>query len=245
MSSLPHIILVRPQEPGNVGSVARAMANMGLEDLVVVDSDAPHGEMARRLAVGAHHILDRHRPAATLDEALAPYARLVGTASSRARRFAAGAPVVDPRELPKLLAQDPPGTPTAVVFGPEPSGLTDDELARLNPVVTVPCSPEQPTLNLSQAVLIITYELFRGRLEARQDEAVTAPVEPSERASAAERAGLLGHVRATLEDAGFARDDTFDAVMKDLERLSGRAGLSRREVTLLRGICRRVGHAVR
>jgi TrmH family RNA methyltransferase len=228
-----------------VGSVARAMANMGLRDLVVVGSQAPHGEMARRMAVGAHEVLDRHRPAATLDEAVAPYARLVGTASSRARRFAAGAPVVDPRELPALLALDPPGTPTALVFGPEPSGLTDDELARTNPVVTIPCSPEQPTLNLSQAVLILAYELFRARLTERRDEAVERSADLPEPATSEERAGLLEHVRSALEAAGFARDDTFGAVMKDLERLSGRAGLSRREVTVLRGICRRVGHAVR
>lgn len=239
--SLPHIILVRPRESGNVGAAARAMANMGLEDLVIVDPGAPVDGTARAFAVGAAQVLDRHRRVGSLEEALAPYARLVGTTSVRARKDPGSAPLITARELPARLAADPPETPTALVFGPEPSGLTDAELALLSPLVTVPCSPDQPTLNLAQAVLVVTYELFLARLAAGEEvRSEPLPAEPDAApATASEVAGLLEHVRHTLAAVGFARDDSFEAVMRDLDRLGARARLTQREVRILRGICRR------
>lgn len=221
--------------------MARAMANMGLEGLVIVDPGAPIGGTAQAFAVGAHGILDRHRRVGSLGEALAPYRRVVGTTSSRDRRIGPAVPLLHPRELPAFLADDPPGTPTALVFGPEPSGLTAEELAPLSPLVRIPCAPEQPTLNLAQAVLILAWELFEDR--RRRGRAAEAPAgeatdtEPV--ASAAAVAGLLEHARRVLEGVGFARDDTFEAVMLDLRRLAARSEITEREVTILRGICRR------
>lgn len=251
MSRSPHIILVRPQEEGNVGSVARAMANMGLSRLVIVEPGAPVGATARAFAVGAGEILDRHRRSGSFDEALAPYRRAVGTTSTRDRRIAPSVPLLTPRELPEALAVDPPETPTALVFGPESSGLTAEELARLSPLVSVPCSPAQPTLNLAQAVLIVAYELFLDRLQRGDERAASEG-----QGAAGERAddppatldrleGLFGHVRQSLAAVGFDRDDTFEATLLDLRRLAGRAAVSDREVAILRGICRRTLHAVR
>lgn len=252
MARDPHIILVRPQEEGNVGSVARAMANMGLRQLVIVEPGAALGDTARAFAVGAHGVLDGHRRAASLEEALAPYRRTVGTTSTRDRRIGAQVPLLSPRELPAELDRDPPGTPTALVFGPEPSGLTADELARLSPLVSVPCSLSQPTLNLAQAVLILAYELFLHRLRRGEVEGAGVAgsgVETPERqelpASAAEVEGLFDHGREVLAAVGFDRDDTFEATLRDLRRLSGRAALTGREVSILRGICRRTLNALR
>lgn len=243
--ALPHIVLVRPQEEGNLGAVARAMANMGLSDLVVVEPGAAAGPTARAFAVGAGHLLDRHRRVASLEEALAGRQRVVATTSTRARVFGGGQPLVTPRELPAVLAGDPPGTATAIVFGPEPSGLTDAELALASPLVWVPCAPEQPTLNLAQAVLIVAYELFLARLAGGEARAALPQTEDDEPAPAGEVAGLLAHVRRTLTAVGFARDGTFEQVSRDLTRLAGRAALNRREVAILRGICRRTLHALR
>src|SRR6185295_5065824 len=94
----------------------------------------------------------------SLGEALAPFGRVVGTTSTRDRRL--GVPVASARELPALLAADPPGTATALVFGPEVGGLTNEELALAGVVVNIPCSAVQPTLNLAQAVLLVAYELW-------------------------------------------------------------------------------------
>lgn len=243
-SDLPHIILVRPQEQGNVGAAARAMANMGLSRMVIVEPGVPIGHTARAFAVGAGHVLDGQRRAASLEEALAPYQRVVGTTSTRDRQLAGGIPVVGPRELPAILADDPPGTATAIVFGPEASGLTREELHHTSPVVSVPCAPEQPTLNLAQAVLVVAYELHAARLQ-RQGGAEPRETPSSEEdrpASAAQREGLLAHVEETLQAVGFGRNDSFPVVLADLRSLAARAALTRREVAILRGICRRTLH---
>lgn len=233
----PAVVLVRPREEGNVGSAARAMANMGLDRLILVEPAAETGKVATAFAVGAKHVLDGALRAGSLPEALAPFRRIVGTTSSRDRR--PGIPVLEPRELPGWLAQDAPDTPTALVFGPEVGGLTNEELAMAGAVVTIPCSPVQPTLNLAQAVLIVSYELFVARGTPRL--AVSSPEPP---ATAAELDGLLGHAAQVLEKVGFARDDSFEGVLRDLRRLAARAAPDSRDVAILRGICRRTQRAL-
>ncbi len=225
------VVLVRPEEEGNVGAVARAMANMGLERLVLVAPAAPIGRRARALAVGAGQVLDGASVLDTLEKALAPFQRVVGTTSARGRRQRA----IAPRGLAARLAAEPAAS-TALVFGPEASGLTADELARCAWIVQVPCAPRQPTLNLAQAVLIVAYELHL----ARHPRLASAPVDP--RAPAGEVDALFDQLRPVLAATGFARDDTFEGVLRDLRRLAARAGLTAREVAILRGICRRAGH---
>ena len=158
---VPAVVLARPQEEGNIGAAARAMANTGLSDLILVDPVVEIGSVARAFAVGAAGILDRARVFGSLREALAPFRRVVGTTSARAREHRAV--LITPRELPERLAADPPRTLTALLFGPEASGLTNDELALCSLMVQIPSSSRQPTLNLSQAVLILAYELYTAR----------------------------------------------------------------------------------
>lgn len=235
----PAIVLVRPREEGNVGSTARAMANMGLERLILVEPAAVLGNVATAFAVGARHVLAGAQRVADLREALAPFRRIVGTTSNRDRRWEV--PVIPPRELPVHLARDPPGTPTAILFGPEVGGLTNEELALASLLVTIPCSPVQPTLNLSQAVLIVAYELFLGRGEPPPPLAVGQPDPP---ATTAELDGLFDHAADVLRRIGFERDDSFPGVLRDLRRLAARATPNSREVAILRGICRRAQRAL-
>ena len=238
----PAVVLVRPREEGNVGSTARAMANMGLSRLILVEPAPELGGTARAFAVGARAVLDGAVRAASLPEALAPFRRVVGTTSTRDRRL--GIPILAPRELPAWLGQyspdTAPDTPTALVFGPEVGGLTNEELALAGAVVTIPCSPVQPTLNLSQAVLILAYELFLARGETPAGDAWEEPP-----ATAEEIDGLLGHAADVLTQVGFARDDSFHGVLRDLRRLAARAAPASRDVRILRGICRRVQGAIR
>lgn len=233
----PAVVLVRPREEGNVGSAARAMANMGLDRLILVEPAAEIGKVATAFAVGARHVLDSALRVGSLPEALAPFRRVVGTTSSRDRRL--GIPVLEPRELPGWLGEYPPDTPTALVFGPEVGGLTNEELALAGAVVTIPCSPVQPTLNLAQAVLILSYELFVARGGPRPPASFPEPP-----ATAAELDGLLGHAAQVLEKVGFARDDSFEGVLRDLRRLAARAAPDSRDVAILRGICRRTQRAL-
>ena len=242
------VVLVRPREEGNVGAAARAMANMGLGRLILVEPAASLGPTARAFAVGARHVLDGCSRVASLREALAPFPRVIGTTSTRDRRQAV--PLIGPRELPERLAADPPGTPVALVFGPEVGGLTNEELACANLVVSIPCAPLQPTLNLAQAVLILAYELYQARLggsgpgvgDAGLAGAAAAAAEVP--ATTADVDGLFDQAAAVLRRIGFDRDSTFPGVLRDLRAAAARARLSEREAAILRGICRRAGHAL-
>ncbi|TNF76425.1 MAG: RNA methyltransferase [Acidobacteria bacterium] len=233
----PAIVLVRPQEEGNIGAAARAMANMGLERLILVQPIAKIGRTARAFAVGAQDILDGAEIAPTVAEALGPYRFVVGTTSTRSRQLEVT--LVAPRELPARLRENPPDTSTALVFGPEASGLNNDELSHCGLLVTVPCASRQPTLNLAQAVLVLAYELYL----ARQAPTDTSPATELP-AATDEIEGLFDQLTPLLEGVGFARDDTFEGVMRDLRHLAARSGPTSREVQILRGICRRAQRAL-
>ena len=235
MQTTPAVILVRPSEEGNVGAAARAMANTGFSELILVEPAAAIGSTARAFAVGAGGILDGAQYSSSFAEATAPFQFLVGTASQRGR--APQVPVLTLRELPARLA-DEPVSRTALVFGPERSGLTTEELARCHLLVQIPAAPEQPTYNLAQAVLLVTHELYLASLEPMATQEAPAA------ATIGEVDGLLKHLHEMLEEVGFDRDDTFAATFRDLRRLANRARLTPREVALLRGILRRAGHAL-
>ncbi len=234
---IPAIVLVGTQEEGNIGSAARAMANMGLDELVLVAPVSRPGRVARAFAVGAADILDSARTVGSLDEGLEPYSRIVGTTSARAREQSV--PLIPPSELAGNLANDSADSKTAVVFGPEASGLNNEQLARCSFWVRVPCAARQPTLNLAQAVLIVAYELYLHRL----DPAATKIDSPTP-ATSGEIEGLFSQLVPLLSTIGFARDDTFSSVLRDLRRLAASAGPTSREVTLLRGICRRTQNSL-
>ncbi len=232
------VVLVRPQESGNIGAVARAMANMGRSRLILVDPQAAIDSTARAFAVHAGHILENASIAASLEEAVAPFQRVAGTTAGRGR-LAAGR-LVTAAQLPEVLQrEDSPATPTALVFGGEASGLRMGELALCDPLVSIPTSIEQPTLNLAQAALIVLYELAQsGQAEVQAPQ----PEDDEPRANHAEIQGLFGDGVEVLKASGFARDDTFDAAALDLRRLLGRAAITQREVNLLRGALRRLRH---
>ena len=236
MNEAPAIVLVRPTEQGNVGAAARAMANMGLGRLVLVEPAVELGRIAYAFAVGAGDILDRAEHHDSLAAALAGFQRAVGTTSDRAR--AHGIPLLGPEELAPVLAADPAGTATALVFGPERSGLTTDELARLSPLVRIPCASKHPTLNLAQAVLLVTWELRRAGIRPAEDD-VRRPG-----AAIGDVQGLFDQLTPLLARIGFARDDTFESVLRDLQQLAARAELGEREVQILRGLCRRAAYAL-
>jgi TrmH family RNA methyltransferase len=227
----PAVVLVGTQEEGNIGAAARAMANMGLSELILVAPREPIGRQARAFAVSAGRILDEAVVEPDLATALAPFQRAVGTTSARGRSLEV-VPIA-PRQLPAVLAADPPGTRAALVFGPEASGLTADQLARCAPWVHVPCSLELPTLNLAQAVLVVAYELFVTRSGA------ASPTGADPLAVQSSIDGLFAQLPPVLRQVGFARDGSFETVMRDLRRLASRARLTEREVAIFRGICRR------
>ena len=214
------------------------MANMGLSELILVEPATELGVLGHAFAKGAEHVLAGLRRVPSLADAVAPFHRVVGTTSARDRN--ADRPVLRPRELPELLAADPPGSHTALVFGPEVSGLNNDELALCEPLVNVPCDPVQPTLNLAQSVLILAYELFAARVDAGGATAATIAVEAPEPALEGDVERMFSQVHELLRRVRFKRDDTFHSVRRELRQLLARARLSHREVVLLHGILRKI-----
>lgn len=237
--SAPAIVLVRPQEEGNVGAVARAMANMGLEELVLVEPAPALGGMARGFGVGGWHVLEQARRAPSVAAALAPYRRVVGTTSGRGRQLA-DLPVLTPRALPSFLATTPTGTASALLFGAESDGLRRDELARCQALVTIPTASAHPTLNLAQAVLILAYELRSDAATPQQAQAEAAALP----ARGDELDALDAQLAVLLERIGYRRADRRRAALRELRRLAVRSAATSRELRLLFGICQRARRAL-
>ncbi len=208
------------------------MANCGLSRLVLVEPTAPIDRVARAFAVGAGRVLDEATLAPSLSAALAPFQHVVGTTTTRNRQL--DIPIGEPRAFAERVAREPEPLATALVFGPERTGLNNDELSLCSELLQIPTAPEQPSLNLSQAVLLVAHALYLASPEATS---ITSATEPP--ATTAEIEGLFGHVREVLEGVGFTRDDTAAGVLRDRRQLGARAGLTGREVQILRGICRR------
>lgn len=228
------IVLVRPRRPANVAAACRAMKNMGLRNLVLVSPPDGLGEReARALAYGAWDVLDEARRAASMGEAVAGSLSVAGTTG----RAIPGA--WSPRRLAEEAAVLAGGGRLSLVFGPEDSGLTGEELDRCHRLVHVPTDPAQPSLNLAQAVLLLAYELRLASLAAGASPAA----EEAATAGALERA--VGELRGALLEIGYLDPSSPDRILTELRRLLARARPTPREVLLLRGLARQAAWAGR
>ena len=231
------IVLVRPRRPANVAAACRAMKNMGLSRLWLVEPgpglDDPE---ARSLAYGAWDVLDGARRAASLLEAVASSVAVVGTTGKEMPEART------PRELAadlRALARD---GPLSVVFGPEASGLTGSELDLCHSLVHVPTDPAQPSLNLAQAVLLLAYEM---RLAAVGKPPPSRGRERGSRAAAGEIEQALGDLRRALLEIGYLDPARPDRILTELRRMVARARPTSREVVVLRGLARQIAWAGR
>ncbi|MCC6745007.1 MAG: RNA methyltransferase [Acidobacteria bacterium] len=151
-------VLVRPRDPNNIGAAARAMANFGFDDLVVVEPWEPSWREARA-AVGASHVLDNARSVSTLDEAIAESTLVAATTAATRRRIGRS---IGPREFAgRVAGEGIERSRVAVLFGNEKRGLTSAEIDRAHFVVVIPTRSEQPSMNLSHAVAIVAWEMAR------------------------------------------------------------------------------------
>ena len=229
------VVLVRPREEGNIGSVARAMANMGLEDLILVEPAAEIGGVARGFGVGGWSVLEAARRLSSLDEALAPFELAVGTSSGRERPLR-GRDVLASHELARAVSSE---RRVALVFGPEATGLRRDELEACDLLVTIPCAAEHPTLNLAQAVLIIAYELHLAQLLARAPAVDTASHTTPVETTVGERHELIELTRPLVTDLGFDQEHLREGIVRDLRSLLRRARPDRRQLGVLRRLVAR------
>jgi TrmH family RNA methyltransferase len=231
------VVLVAPSHPGNVGASARAMLAMGLSRLALVaPSRFPDHEATRR-ATGATAVLDAARVVDSLDEALEGVSCSVGY-TSRPREFAGV--VVSARDAAALaIASARAGRESALVFGTEMSGLSNDDLARCTAVATIPTNPAFASLNLAAAVQVAAYE---ARVASQGDAAWQAPRFAPATHDEIER--LHEHAERTFVAMRFLHPEMPRRLMPRLRRLFARAGLEKEEVSILRGILARVDQLI-
>jgi tRNA/rRNA methyltransferase len=234
VSSGPAIILVRPQLGQNIGKAARAMLNFGLTELrLVAPRDGWPNPDAGPAAAGADMVLAQAQVFPTVEDAIAD-CNLVYASTVRRRDL------IKPAVGPEEMARDMHGSPgrSAILFGPERSGLESDDVALATRIVTVPINPEFGSLNLAQAVIILAYEWSRGSELAQPTVKDLEPPAPQ-----GELEGLIGQLDADLHAAGYFHPPERTQVTRHMIRsIMSKPRWSSREVKAVRGMIRTIGH---
>lgn len=223
------VVLVRPKGSGNIGSIARAMKNFGMNDLAVVAGGRTESFLARSMAVHARDVLKSARRYATLREAVAECGLVVGTTCrgglyrehSRPPHAAA----------PEIAAVVKRGT-CAIVFGPEDHGLSNEDLKHCQQLITIPTDPGYPSLNLAQAATVCFYEIFAASLDP--------PAQEIERASAEDVERLFDKMKKSLLDIGYLDPQNPEHILFAFRRIFGRGGLEEKDVRILIGLFRQI-----
>jgi tRNA/rRNA methyltransferase/tRNA (cytidine32/uridine32-2'-O)-methyltransferase len=237
MHTLPiRFVLVDTSHPGNIGAVARAMKNMALADLVLVNpKDYPSAEATAR-ASGADDVLSAARVVGSLEAALADCRYVVATtARERDQNFR----VLDARSAALRLVDEArsldAGASVAVVFGTERFGLTNQQLSQANALLCIPANREYASLNIAMAAQLIGYEIFMARMGSQ-----AAPAEQPREvplASSADMERFYVHLQQVMDEVGFRdRTQSGQHLMNRIRRLFGRAEPDLNEVNILRGL---------
>lgn len=249
------VVLVQPQHPGNIGACIRAMTNMGLHRLVVVDPPCLDPMRVRWMAPGCDDVVSGMRLVATLDEALDGCHRAV---ASTARHRASHQPVLDPATFCAQHWDRADDTVTALLFGREDFGLSRADVDRCESVLRIP-TPEHASLNLGQAVLVVANHWFeagrargvqatgrtlggrRGQKQTRVLEAANPRDEPADLPRLEPVADALVGL---LERVGYTRGTPPERVRQTARQTLQGAGLTIRQVEALRGMISKVGWAL-
>jgi len=226
----PVIVLVRPQLGQNIGKAARAMLNFGLTEMrLVAPRDGWPNPDAGPAASGADVVLRQAQLFDTVAEAIADCTQVF---ASTVRRRDLVMPVVGPEEMADRIRMA--GGRTAILFGPERSGLETEDVALADAIVTVPINPEFGSLNLAQAVILLAYEWSRRSTLAQPTMKELEPPAPH-----GELEGLIGQLNGELEAKGYFHPPSrTEATKNTLRTIFTKTGWSSREVKAIRGVIR-------
>lgn len=224
----PVIVLVRPQLGENIGKAARAMLNFGLSELRLVEPrDGWPNPSAGPAASGADIVLENAQVYSTTAEAVADCAHVYATT---VRKRGVTKPVVTPEEAASEIAVA--AGRSAILFGPERSGLETEDVALARAILTVPINPEFGSLNLAQAVILCAYEWSKHETLAQPTQEDLLPPAPQE-----ELEGLIGHLESMLEPNGyFLPEARADSTRRTLRGVLTKPGWNHLEVRTLRGV---------
>jgi len=230
----PAIILVEPQLPENIGMVARAMANFGLNELRLVNprEEFPN-EKARAAASKADHVIDGAKVYDDLPSAIEDLNFVFATTARERDGFKK---VAGPVEAGRALRQRfVGGQKTGILFGRERFGLSNEEVSLADELVTFPVNPAFASLNIAQAVLLMSYEWMKSGLESETDTAFRGPEMAPARKETLH--GFFNHLEEALDVRGYFRPAARKEIMvHNLRSVLTRAGFAEAEVKLLRGV---------
>jgi tRNA/rRNA methyltransferase len=230
MLSNIRVILVRPRGSGNIGSVARAMKNVGARELAIVGQARTRSFWARAMAVHGREILTEAKCYNTIREAIADCTLVVGTTCRSGLYRKHSQP---PRELaPSMMAAAQKGK-VALMFGPEDHGLSNKDLEHCQLLLTIPTQPDYPSLNVAQAAVICLYEIYMASLRNQQDAEI-------KRAEAEQIERLFEIMRNSLLKIGFLDSENPEHMLLAFRRIFGRAGLEEKDVRILTGMFRQI-----
>ncbi len=228
------IVLVETSHPGNIGAVARAMKNMAMANLCLVNPKVFPSAEATARAAGSDDILAKAQVCKTLPEAIADCQLVFGT-SARLRTISW--PVLTPRECAEKALVQANGNQVAILFGRENSGLTNEELDLCHYLLRIPCNDAYSSLNIAAAVQVICYELFVAANQKQDSKTGGQGVSPL--ANALQMEQFYEHLHQTLLDINFIlHPDKSATIMRRLRRIFNRTQLDTKEVDMLRGILR-------
>lgn len=231
------IVLVAPKYPENIGAAARVAANMGISRLILVAAGLPDPEQAERMQKTATHhtasLLERMEVYDTLAAALSSFTWVVGTSARRGRKRSLFSP---PRQVARELVPLLKNNQVAILFGPEDRGLTNDDLKYCNQIATIPTA-DFSSLNLAQAVAIVSYEIFTSLCEEAEQNLVRyAP----KRVEMKEMEATYAQVEKVLGTLALLKGTELNSWMHNVRKFLGRIGLRPREAKVIRGFCRQL-----
>ncbi|OMH32834.1 tRNA (cytosine(32)/uridine(32)-2'-O)-methyltransferase TrmJ [Motiliproteus sp. MSK22-1] len=232
------VVMINTFHPGNIGAAARALKNMGLSQLYLVDpKEFPHPEAESR-AAGALDLLNNAVVVKTLEEAIKDCSLVVGT-SARNRSFPW--PMLDARNCAEKAVIEAKSAPVAIVFGRERMGLHNEELMQCNFHLAIPTDPVYPVLNVSAAIQVVCYELWLAQQNSSTPSSTSSTSSTNndpllEYPSSEEMGHFYTHLENTLKDINFIVAQHEGKVMTKLRRLFNRARPEKVELNMLRGV---------
>ena len=232
-SVAPTIILVRPQLGENIGMAARAMLNCGLSSLrLVAPRDGWPNPKAERAASGADVVLDKAEVFDTVEAAVADMGRVVATT---ARNRELSQRIVSPRRAAaEMRGWTAAGDKVGILFGPERTGLTNDDMVQADTALSIPLNPQFSSLNVAQAVLLVSYEWAMAGEDAPAERMSDHSARP---ATKDELQNLLAHLERALDQSGFLRHKAMrPAMVNNLRALLQRTAMTEQEVRSFHGV---------
>ncbi|WP_299178421.1 tRNA (cytosine(32)/uridine(32)-2'-O)-methyltransferase TrmJ [uncultured Neptuniibacter sp.] len=236
MLSNIRVVLINTFHPGNIGAAARAMKNMGLTQLYLVEPEEFPSEEAYSRAAGAKDLLESAIVVNTLEEAISDCQLVIGTSARTKRTF--DLPLLDARKGSERIVAEAESAPVALVFGRETMGLHNHELQQCNFHVYIPANPEYPVLNVSQAIQLLCYEVFMTA------EGKSYPEIQEEYPRQKEMTLFFEHLEKVLRLTDFIIPQHEGKVLDKLRRFFNRSRPERTELNMLRGILTSVEETV-